>query len=143
MTDSFKNLIVCAAAAFVIFWLSGQLGSTFIVDWLSANVLTVLIALIAVNIASIGVTASRLYDLKGKHGGNFARTAASLRRSIWEQIGALGFALVAGTAKTSSLLQQQWQYTNDAANIMLIGVFVWSIWVLYDTTNSVLILLEQ
>lgn len=143
MIELGKNLIVCLVAAGGVYWVSNQLGSTFIIDWLNDNILTVLLALIAVNIASIGVTASRLYDLKGKHGGNLARTAASLRRSILEQIGALGFALIAGTAKTSSLLQQQWQYTNDAANIMLIGVFVWSIWVLYDTTNSILILLEQ
>lgn len=143
MTDFIRNLFVSLAIAILISWVASALGSTFVSDFLNGNLFMLIVALLAINIASIGVVASRLYDLKEKHDVSFQRTARSMRYSILEQIGLLFVLVMSGIIKTSPCVLQQWPLISTINDVIVIAVFIWAITVLYDTTNSILVLLQE
>ncbi len=143
MAEFVRNLVISVGLAVLISVVSSVLGSSFVVDLLSANLFMLIVALLAINVASIGVVASRLYDLKEKHDVSFKRTANSMRNSLWEQIGLLSVLVLAGVIGTSSSVLQRWPFVSAVTDIVVIAVFIWSIAVLYDTTNSMLVLLRE
>lgn len=103
MAELMRNLVISVGLAILILAVSSVLGSSFVVDLLNENLFMLIVALLAINVASIGVVASRLYDLKEKHGVSFKRTANSMRNSLWEQIGLLAVLVLARVLRSHSV----------------------------------------
>lgn len=143
MAEFVRNLVISVGLAILILAVSSALGSSFVVDLLNANLFMLIVALLAINVASIGVVASRLYDLKEKYDVSFRRTANSMRNSLWEQVGLLAVLVLAGVIGTSPSVLQRWPLVSAVADVAVIAIFIWSIVVLYDTTNSILVLLRE
>lgn len=123
--------------------LSGWMQSTFLDEFLGSSLITLLVALLAINTTTIGLIASKLRDLADKYGVNVARTIRSMKSSIIEQIVLLIIATSVLLIKTSTTINSLWAYNDLVSTVILVMVFIWAVQVLYDTASGIFVILEQ
>ena len=136
---SFVSLGVGFLVEIVNVWLSSQ----FLAKYFEANLITILVALLAINAATMGIVLTKMRDLIDKNGGCvfFKETRAQMLLSVKEQIALVVIATsllaiksgtaVAGVPNMSLLI-----------NSVVTGIFVYALLVLYDTAKSVLIIVD-
>jgi len=119
------------------------LGSQYFNEFLKDNLINLLVALLAVNTATMGIVLTKIRDLVDSHGHSeaFKQTRQQMLLSIKEQIGLIALAVVFLTVAQSKYLVG---ITNIAMffNSLVAGIFVYSMMVLYDTAKSVLIIVD-
>lgn len=119
------------------------LGSEFLHTFLAQNLVTILIALLAINATTMGIVLTKVREMVDSKGsaGCFKRTRDQMLLSIKEQI-----ALVVIAISILSIKGSEHIIAIDNAelllNVAIIGVFVYSLMVLYDTAKSVLIIID-
>lgn len=119
------------------------IGSLYFNEFLKANLINLLVALLAINTATMGIVLTKIRDMVDSHGHGeaFKETRRQMLLSIKEQIGLIALAVVFLTVAQSKYL------VGTASVVMLFnsliaGVFVYSMLVLYDTAKSVLIIID-
>ena len=118
-------------------------GSAYLNTFLSGNLINLLVALLAINSATMGIVLTKIRDLVEKHGGEeaFSETKTEMLLSIKEQIFLIALAIILLTVVNS-------EYLIGRMDILLflwssiVGVFVYSLRILYDTAKSVLIIID-
>jgi hypothetical protein len=118
-------------------------GSDYLSAFLSTNLKNILVAVLAINSATMGIVLTKIRDLVDKHGGEdkFQATKKEMLLSIKEQIVLIGAAIVLLTAADSTYLVGK-----DMVLLLIhscvVGVFVYAMRILYDTAKSVLIIID-
>lgn len=117
--------------------------STFLNDFLKGNLINLLIALLAINSATLGIVLTKVRELIDKYGdhNSFTKTKSEMLLSVKEQFALIILAVLAQTALSSAILSD---YTRlkDALTVLVCGIFVYSLMNLYDTAKSVLIVID-
>ena len=123
--------------------LQSSLTTNYLNYFLSENLITILIALLAINSATLGIVLTKIRDLVEKHGNAqcFNTTKQQMILSIKEQIALIIFAVTFLTIVSSPLVAP---YSNlkmlfDAT---VVAVFSYALFVLYDTAKGVLIIID-
>lgn len=83
--------LVFSVASFAI---SKWAGSTLIVSYLVPNLITIVIALLAINIQTIAVMTLKLREISNNQTQIFRKTIKEIKLSIFEQILLLGISIV-------------------------------------------------
>ena len=138
-----KSVLIALAAGFVCQLFQGWLSSTYLTSFLEQNLVNLLVALLAVNSATMGIVLTKIRDLVEKHGQGdaFGRTKRQMLVSIKEQIGLILVAML-------SLMVSNSPYAAQIPNgeilfgSLLAGVFVYGMMILYDTAKSVLLIID-
>lgn len=119
------------------------LGSQYFNEFLKGNLINLLVALLAVNSATMGIVLTKIRDLvdsKG-HGEKFKETRQQMLLSVKEQVWLIAIAIVLLTLAQS-------KYVVGISNVTMFlnssiaGVFVYDMLVLYDTAKGVLIIVD-
>ncbi len=139
LTTSFISLGV----GFVAELSNGWLQSKFLHVFFESNLITILVALLAVNAATMGIVLTKMRDLIDKNGNAdaFKKTRVDMLLSIKEQIGLIILATVILSVKSSPALQSI-QNIPLLLNSIVTGIFVYALLVLYDTAKGVLIIVD-
>lgn len=123
--------------------MQSSLNTNYLNNFLAQNLITILIALLAINSATLGIVLTKIRDLVEKHGNAqcFNATKKQMVLSIKEQIALIIFAVIFLTALSSTLVAG---YTNlkmlfDAT---VVAIFAYALFVLYDTAKGVLIIID-
>lgn len=132
------SLLVGVAANCV----SGQLQSTFLIGFLKGNLITILLALMAINGTTVGVVLTKMSDMANGDKTAFKLTRAAMHRSQIEQLFLIGIAVAALILLDSRLLETKYPLSIFWTQSIVIGVLFYGIVVLYDTTKSVFLLME-
>ena len=138
-----KTTFIALGIGFIAELTNSWLGSEFLHKFLTQNLVTILIALLAINATTMGIVLTKvreMVDLKGS-AGCFRRTRDQMLLSIKEQISLIVIAVVLFSIKGSNHITT----IENAAlllNVLAIGVFAYSLLVLYDTAKSVLIIID-
>ncbi|MFA6179175.1 MAG: hypothetical protein WC696_06135 [Candidatus Methylopumilus sp.] len=111
--------------------------------FLEANLVNLLVALLAVNSATMGIVLTKIRDLLDKRNleDGFAKTKQQMLLAIKEQLALIVLSIIFLTLITSP-------YVTLYPNLILLlkcgiaGVFVYSMHILYDTAKSVLIIID-
>lgn len=117
--------------------------SNYLNMFLSTNLVNLLVAVLAINSATMGIVLTKIRDLVERHGGEdkFQDTKREMLLSIKEQIVLIAVAIVLLTASSSEYLGGL-----DMVLLLLwsatVGVFVYALKILYDTARSVLIIID-
>ena len=119
------------------------LGSYYFNEFLKANLINLLIALLAINSATMGIVLTKIRELIEEygHGDVFHKTHAQFLLAVKEQIWLIGGAIFLLTLSMS-------KYTKDLQNGELFfgsaisGIFFYSMNILYDIAKGVLIIIE-
>lgn len=138
-----KTFIMSIGIGFLAQVLQISLNTNYLNNFLSQNLITILIALLAINSATLGIVLTKIRDLVEKHGNAqcFNTTKQQMILSIKEQIALVIFAVIFLTVVSSSMLTA---YTNlkmlfDAT---VVAIFAYALFVLYDTAKGVLIIID-
>lgn len=138
-----KTSLISLGVGFLAELVNGWLSSQFLIKFFEGNLITILVALLAINAATMGIVLTKIRDLIDRNGGSefFRKTRAQMLLSVKEQIGLIVFA-------TSLLAIKSGAAMANAPNVPLLvnsvitGIFVYALIVLYDTAKSVLIIVD-
>ncbi|EGR3921868.1 hypothetical protein O1B78_003577 [Vibrio cholerae] len=138
-----KTIFVALGIGFVAELTNSWLGSEFLHKFLSQNLVTILIALLAINATTMGIVLTKVREMVDSKGGAscFKRTREQMLLSIKEQIALIVIAVVLFSIKGSAHVIAI-ENAELLLNVLTIGVFSYSLLVLYDTAKSVLIIID-
>lgn len=138
-----RTALVSLGAGFLCQLAQDWLGSQYFNDFLRANLINILIALLAVNSATMGIVLTKIRELIEKHGHGdaFQDTRSQFLLSVKEQVALIAASIILLTVSQS-------KYLKDIPNISLFfgsavaAIFVYSMTILYDTAKGVLIIVD-
>lgn len=143
MTHVVKMSLVSLAIGFICVLAQDWLGTQYLSQFLSADLLTILIALLAINSTTTGLVLTKIRELVEKYGKGelFANTRNQMVLAVREQVGLIVVAVGLLTCATSPIfnLHSQLMLLINAA---IFGVFVYALHILYDTAISVLLIID-
>src|SRR5690606_21966360 len=130
VTTSFISIGIGFLAELLNVWL----GSKFLYGFFESNLVTILVALLAVNAATMGIVLTKMRDLIDKNGNAeaFKKTRRNMLLSIKEQIGLIILAAIVLSVKSAPVVQSI-ENMPLLFNSIVTGIFVYALLVLYDT----------
>jgi hypothetical protein len=139
LTTSFVSLSIGFIAELLNIWF----GTTFLYGFFESNLITILVALLAVNAATMGIVLTKMRDLIDKNGNAeaFKKTRDNMLLSIKEQIGLIILATVILSVKSAPSVQTI-ENMPLLFNAIVTGIFVYALLVLYDTAKGVLVIVD-
>ncbi len=140
MIERVKSISLYVLIGIGVQWGSAKLQSDFLGTFLDGNLVTLLLALLAINTTTMSVIMTKLRDIADGNHGNFGRTIDAMRESIIEQVVLIVCAIAVLILKTSASLQSR--TLSFLANTVLIAIFFYAIQILYDTANGVFVILR-
>jgi hypothetical protein len=138
-----KASLLSLGVGFICQLAQDWLGTQYFNDFLRQNLINILIALLAVNSATMGIVLTKIRELIETHGHGdvFKQTRDQFLLSIKEQVALIAAAILLLTISQS-------KYLKDIPNInlffgsMVAAIFVYSMMILYDTAKGVLIIID-
>lgn len=134
------SLYVVIATLFYI--LSETIKSDFIYKFLEDNIITILIALLAINITTMSVVMTKLQELYDKFGPKFGNTITSLKHAMIEQVTLIVFSVLILIIKDSTIISNAFKFCEPICNVSLIAIFIAGVAILFDTGNAVFIIVD-
>jgi len=138
-----RTAFISLGVGFLVELLRNWLSSNFLQDFFEGNLVTILVALLAINAATMGIVLTKIRDLIDKRGGAkfFESTKKNMLLSVKEQIGLIILATIALSIKSSPLVANV-QNLSLFLDSVVTGIFVYALLVLYDTAKGVLIIVD-
>lgn len=145
--DFFANRLLFLFIAWLIQLVTQQLKSNSLQEFLDENLITLLFALLAINAATLSVIMTKLRelaDIKYLAGekADFNNTIRSMKNSIIEQVILIFLSTMALILGGSDLLTTNYPVIMLYVKILGIAIFLNAIQILYDTANSVFIIMK-
>ncbi len=139
LTTTFISL----AIGFILEIANVWLGTTFLYTFFESNLVTILVALLAVNAATMGIVLTKMRDLIDKKGNAeiFKSTRANMLLSIKEQITLIISATIFLSIKTAPSVNSI-ENMPLLLNSIVAGIFVYALLILYDTAKGVLVIVD-
>lgn len=143
IADVAKTALLSLGVGFLAQLSQDWLGSQYFTEFLKANLINILIALLAVNSATMGIVLTKIRDLVDNHGHGetFTKTRRHMLLSIREQVVLVGAAILILTVWQSPHLKAI-SNVDLFFGACIIAIFVYGMSVLYDTAMSVLIIVD-
>ncbi|MEQ1732118.1 MAG: hypothetical protein ABL940_00505 [Bacteroidia bacterium] len=118
------------------------LKSNFLFDYLKDNLISLLLTLLAINTATLGLIASKIQDVISIHPNfNFSNTIEQMKRSLLEQVVLIILTVLTLVMQDSRIIL--FSHKTECSNLILTFVLIYSIDILYDTGNSVFVIIEE
>lgn len=138
------NILIALGIGYLCQLLQSFCQSEFLLTFLKANLITLLIALLAINSGTMGIVLTKIRELIDKAGAGsetFQATKNEMLLSIKEQIALIIISVVLLTIADSEIIKQS-KLLSDIYPVLLFSLFSYSIINLYDTAKSVLIIID-
>lgn len=121
-------------------YLSTLLNSDFVNVFLEEDLLTILLALLAINITTISVIMAKLQELAGKGKLDYSNVIEEMRISLKEQVFLIVTAVLLLIFKKSTLIANAIPDAIMIIQVGLISVFSYAIWILYSTGEGIFVI---
>jgi len=116
-----------------------SIESTYLCKFLKDNMLTILLAFLAINTATLGVIASKVQEIIAKYSNaTFSNTINEMYFSLKEQVLLLIVSLIILICQDSKVIC--FVYKDLIFNSGMTSVFFYSIYVLWDTGKAVFVI---
>lgn len=117
--------------------------SEFLCKFLDQNLILLLVALLAINTTTISVILTKMREIADKRPNvDFSKTRTSMKQSTTEHLFLIWLATAIQIAKGSSIICSFFLYTDFFLDSLLIAIFIFSIQIVYDTAQSVYVILD-
>jgi magnesium-transporting ATPase (P-type) len=143
MKNTIKTICTCIVVSLLINGLATLLQSQFIKLYLDANLLTLLIALFAINTTTLSVILTKLKELSDKNDVDFSASIKEMHNSIIEQVIIIGLGLVFQIIQNSAFITSQ-----NNPNVQfgfavgVLAIFIYALDILYDTANGIFVIMN-
>ena len=141
MRETIRGACVCVVIALITGSVSRLLRSPYLSSFLEANLILLLIALLAINTTTISVVMTKLRELSSKP-ETFKGTSKEMKWSIIEQVVLIVSSILFLLAKKSEVILSHIPHADFALEVALLAIFFYSIHILYDTANSVFVIMN-
>lgn len=118
--------------------------SQYLNEFLEKNLISLLIALLAINSATMGIVLTKVRELIDRNGGGadfFDSTRRQMLLSIKEQVFLIIIAAALLTLAGSQPIASTPEF-KEYISTAICAIFAYSLWNLYDTAKSVLIIID-
>jgi hypothetical protein len=143
MKGVLRNVLISVGIACLAYYALSTIGSSYIFNFLKANLINIQIGLLAINTATLGVVLTKLRDLvqSGVPMSAFAKARREMLLSIKEQVALIVTALALLSISEAKSIQVS--VRADLLQILLIACFTYALLILYDTAKSVFVVLGE
>lgn len=138
------NTLFAIGIGYICQLLQSFCQSDFLLTFLKNNLITLLIALLAINSGTMGIVLTKIRELIDKAGAGseaFQSTKNEMLLSIKEQIALIVISVALLTFADSHIVKES-QELAKIYPVFLFSIFAYSIINLYDTAKSVLIIID-
>lgn len=137
------NILLSIGAGYLLAELQSFLGTTYLTSFLKQNLITLLVALIAINSATLSIVLTKVRELLDKSGqqGAFADTKKQMILSVNEQVVLIIVAMLLLIVQDSDFIKLHVEYVTFL-NVLIIGCFIYALRILHDTAKSVFVILD-
>lgn len=142
MIERLKEISFYIVVGFLLTGFSHVLGSTFLEEYLKANLITLLVALLAINTTTSSVVMTKLREIADATGGKFKLTIEQLRLSIYEQVVLIVIAAILLILSGSKTVIGINEWVPLIINGAVASVFVAGLYALFDTAKSIFVILR-
>jgi hypothetical protein len=137
-----KNILISIALSFIIIQFQMFLQSDYIVSFLKQNLITLILALMAINTTTLSIVLTKIRELIDKTNyDTFNSTKKEMILSIKEQIVLVVTSIIIFIVSDSNWLKLNLQY-KQLIDTFCVTIFVYDLWILFDTSKSIFILLD-
>ena len=120
--------------------MSSTLKSDFVDEFLESDLVSILLALLAINITTISVIMAKMQEMAGKGKLDYSNVIQEMRVSVAEQIGLVLIASILLILKKSTTIANVWPNGESVFTVGLIAVFAYAIRILYSTGEGIFII---
>lgn len=137
------NILLSIGGGYLLSQLQILLGTTYLTAFLKQNLITLLVALIAINSATLSIVLTKIRELVDKNNtlGAFDRTKKQMILSINEQVALIIISMILLLIQDSTFVKQSSEY-GTLLNVLIIGCFMYAVHILHDTAKSVFVILD-
>jgi hypothetical protein len=136
-----KSISFYIVIATIVTCIGYYLESEFLFNYLQNNLIGLLLTLLAINIASLGLIASKIQDIVMQFKGlDFSGTVKQMKLSLLEQIVLIGGSIITLLFQDSGKIC--FEYKEQVGNIILVAILIYAINILWDTGKAVFIIIE-
>lgn len=121
---------------------SSALDSSYLGTFIDANLVTLLLALLAINITTISIVVAKLEQSTRNDVDAFRDTINALRASIIEQVVLLCGAVIISVFKASTVITAHWPGGGAWFRVALIATLLYAITILQDTADAALLVAQ-
>lgn len=140
--DTIKNISFIIVSSTIVVIICNYLKTDFLFKYLTNNLISLLLTLLAINTATLGLIASKMQDIvTDKPQFDFSNTIKEMKISLIEQIILISVTIVTLVLQDSKVVVVN--HKDLVSNIILVGVLIYSIDILWDTGNSVFVVIEE
>jgi hypothetical protein len=148
LKEKLGHYLIIIIAAWIVFEFSNLIQSSSLNLFLMENLITLLFALLAINLATLGVIMTKLKDISDQYIKNgesitFTSTINSMKHSINEQIALIALASLSLLLSGSQVIANSNIDFMRIFQILNICIFIVAIQVLSDTGKAVFRLMKH
>lgn len=141
MTSDIKNISIAFLISIVTIYICYLIESSSLFKYLNDNLLTILLAFLAINTASLGHLAAKIQDIMVIHNHlNFTATIFEMKKSLVEQIILIVLSIIIIIIRESNL---NFLLKFEILNIFSLTIFLYGINILWDTGKSVFVIIDE
>jgi hypothetical protein len=137
-----SNISFSGLGGLFLIWSSNYLGSSFLINFLRANLLLLLPALMAINVTTAGVVMAKLRELGDKYRAGFDETMKQMKLSFYEQVVLMFIAMVLLVLDGAEKVNINQHHMRAILESLISGCFIYSLIILFDTAKSIFIILR-
>lgn len=140
--QSIKTIFIAMSIGWLTDFFNQYLQVTYLQGFLKQNLITILVALLAINTATLSIVLTKIRDLLDTldvERNFFQNTQKQMLFSIKEQIGLIVFSIFVLSTKESPKINGLFVGLLD---VMTIAIFSYALIILYDTAKSVFIIID-
>ena len=142
MMERVKDICFYLVIGFALTLMSRWLESGFLKTYLAENIVTILIALLAINTTTSSVVMTKLKDIYDKTGSDFSLTINELRGSIIEQILFIVIAIFVLILSDSKIVMSSASFMSFFIDCLLASLFAGGLHALFDTASAIFVILR-
>lgn len=138
-----KNILFSIGGAWILSQGQIAFGSGYIMRFLEENLVSLLIALLAINSASLGIVLSKIRELMDSepNGHSFEKTKNAMLFSIREQIVLIFVSLILLMMNDSAWSKEHLDWAGFV-EIAVFSCFTYAMLILYDAARSIFVILK-
>ena len=142
MIEMLKDISLYIVGGFLLTGISMALDSVFLEVYLKENLITLLVALLAINTTTSSVVMTKLKEIADATGGSFKSTIEQLKLSIYEQVCLIMIAILLLIFSGSKTVIEFREWMPFILNGAIASVFTAGLYALFDTAKSIFVILQ-
>ena len=137
LRTAFPTIASIILISLALDWITIALDSSFLADFLERELITILIALMAINITTISVIIAKLQEMAQRGVLDHSNVIDEMQFSIVEQVGLVILGVLLLIMRSSDLVTNLGDWVEATIRVGLITVLGYAIWSLYNTGRGI------